>query len=217
MGLLLRLVAALARNAIPFYGVLVLGWAPGTLVVLFVFDVALTVAATTLRVRAHEIASRDPRHRDPAAYRALPGITMETLRGVFWRDYFEFAFTRAVILGIMAYAFPLILTLKFPAQRPWLLPDWTAVAIGVAGLIVGHALAWLGDSGRRAQIPFASLHAAARAGYAEVLLLCALVMGGCFAVLAFEDVRAVGYVLIGLKLAADLATAALSRNEAGGN
>jgi hypothetical protein len=211
MGLVLRLVAALARNAIPVYGVLALGWTPGTLVVLFVIDVVILVVATSLRIRAHQAASQDGRHRDRAAYRELPGIRMDTLRGVFWRDYFEFAFTRAVMLGIMAYAFPLLITIKFPAQRPWLLPDWTAVALGTAGVLVGHALAWLGDSGRLARVPFADLHAAARAGYAQVLMLCALVMAGSFAALAFEDVRLVGYVLVILKLASDLADACLRR------
>lgn len=204
LNLVQRLLAAFARNAIPLYGVAALGWAPGTLVLLFVIDVVLSIAVTSLRIRAHEAATRNPKHRQPAAYRKLPGITMETPRGVFWRDYFEFAFTRAVMLSIMAYAFPLIITLKFPSQRPLLLPEWTALAMGAAGMVVVHWLDWLGERGRLASVPFATVYAAARGGYGQVLLLAALVMGGCFASLHFKDVRAIGYVLVALKLIADL-------------
>lgn len=209
--IVLRLIAVLALNAIPFYGVLVLGWTPGTLVLLFAFDVMLSIIGTSLRIRRHERDTGDPQHRLPDRYRRLPGIAMETLRGVFWRDFFDFAFSRAVILGMFAYGFPLIATIKFPAQRHAMVPDWTALALGAAVTLAVQVLAWASEAGRLRHLPFAAVQREARACYVQVLLLCAIVMVGMFAVLGTQDVRAIAYVLIGLKLATDAVLSATAR------
>lgn len=205
------LLIAVLQNALPAWGVFALGWHPGTLLMLFWFDNVVGTLAQSLTIRHHQQLTADPAHVDPARYANLGAIVMRGHYRRFWLDYLGQAFGGATLLGMFALGLPLVLALKQPERLPALRPDLSALLLSAFALLALHALDAWHRRATLAQLPFAALHRAARARYAQVVLLSLVVLAGSFAVLGSEDPRALAWVLIGFKLAFDVGFAARGR------
>jgi hypothetical protein len=198
---------AVLQNALPAWGVFALGWHPGTLLMLFWFDNVVGTLAQSLTIRRHQQLTADPAHVDPARYANLGAIVMRGHYRRFWLDYLGQAFGAAMLLGMFALGLPFVLALKHPERLPALRPETSALLLAVAALLALHALDFRRMRTAVAGWSFAALHRAARARYAQVVLLSLVVLAGSFAVLGSEDPRALAAVLLGFKLVFDVAFA----------
>lgn len=175
----LHLLFTLAVNAIPAYGVFVLGWSVGVLLILFWFENMLGVALAALRLR---------------------------LRAEKASEYLSSAMPGALAHGVFALALPFAFGQESPDNAALWLPRLDELRIGAAlialAMLLDLLLVLLGASGRSAE----AAQAQADARYSRVIVLHLVIIFGAVAAAQFDSPYGMLAVMVALKTAVDVGT-----------
>jgi hypothetical protein len=184
----LHLAFALAVNAIPAYGVFVLGWSVGVLLILFWFENVLGVALAALRLRLQ---------RGDA------------------RAYLGNSVPVALAHGVFALLLPFAFAQRSAESEALWWPRLDAVLIGAAlialAMLLELLLALVGRASRRAAA--AQAHADAR--HSRVVVLHLVIIFGAIAAAVSESPYGMLAVMVGLKAAVDVGSTWSRRAGAG--
>lgn len=189
---------------VPAVGILWFGWSAGTLLAVFVAEAIAQCAVMVLRIRAHERATSDARHRNRGAYRRWGKWELPARNGRFILDYGANAGVSCVGFGFVIAVIVLATRHEYPALAPLMYPEWSQAAIGAAAAVI-VALLDLRPSLRQSTTQdFHALHEAAMHRLATVWGMILLVMFSPMLIDSLGSPIAVSLGLIAVKAFADL-------------
>jgi hypothetical protein len=192
----LRILLALATNAVPLVGVLRFGWSAPTVLVLFWCETVMLGMGNGVRVAVHRRLTHDPGHWTAGGASFLRKSVGSLL---------AFSFFHALFLGV----FLGIANSNQIGDRSWL-PDWAAVLHGVEAVALVTVGGLVADLVTIAELPFALLRQRVDGAFGRVLVLHLTIIFGTMATIAFQSPLAPLCVLIALKALADV-TAAMDK------
>lgn len=181
--------------AVPFYGVLALGWSIATLTILISIECLVSFGPMCLRILRHERLTQDPRHRQRSVYGRFGSWTMPASYGRFVADYALRGVVGALALVGASCIMPLIYRKEFPELAPLMQVDWQGVAWGTAALAGLAALESAVQWRRWGGEPFPELH---RAAGVPFLLMIGLILVTMFAPLLVDWIRQPLVLLLGV-------------------
>jgi hypothetical protein len=198
-----RLYVILAA-VVPAAGILWLGWSAGTLLAVFVAEAMVECALMVLRIRAHERATADARHRNRGAYRRWGKWELPARYRRFILDYGINAAVSCVGFGFVIAIIVLATKQEYPALAPLMYPAWSQVAIGAAAAVAVALLELSSSLRHSARQDFRDLHDAAMHRLATVWGMTLLVMFSPLLIDTLGSPVAVSLGLIAVKAFADL-------------
>lgn len=208
MGLL-DLLFVLVLNAVPLYGVYVLGWSAITVLLLYWFENLLTAVTTSIRIRLHRDWTRKRGHwrakQLSSSFGRIDGSS------TLLADYASAAFTFTIVHGVFVALFVAFGRHLHAGDPLWQLsPAQFAQGAACFALAAGVDLA--GDLRTLRLRPFAWIKAYARRRLLRVVVLQLVIILGMAAVDASDGPVGVVCLLIIAKTLADVFGSRFERN-----
>jgi len=186
-------VFVLLVNAVPLYGVKVLGWSIGTVLILYWLENLLVALFTCARIALHRALTRKAGHFRGG--RAASGLLA---------DYAPVALVFTLVHGIFVVAIVFIVGANRPDMAGWPF-SYEQFRYGALQMLAVLALDFLVDALTMRARPFAWIKAYAGQRLGRVLILHLGIIFGMWAMFATDSPLGVLYVIIGLKTLWELA------------
>jgi hypothetical protein len=184
--MLLHLLFVALGAAVPFYGVLALGWSIATLTILISIECLVSFGPMCLRILRHERLTQDPRHRQRSVYGRFGKWIMPASYGRFVADYALRGVVGALALVGASCMMPLIYRKEFPELAHLMQVDWQGVAWGAAAIAGVAAMESAVQWRLWGREPFPDLH---RTAGVPFLLMIGLILGTLFSPLLVDWIR----------------------------
>lgn len=199
----LHVLFALLINAVPLYGIKVLGWSIGTVLVLYWLENLLVAVFTCARIWAHRLLTRAPGH-----YRSGQLATIEdhgrVVKSTLLSEYAGIAFPFTLVHGVFVLGIVFIIGGDRSGAVEWQF-SYDQFRYGALQMLVVLGAAFLVDllSMRRRTFEWIRDYAAQRLG--RVLILHLGIIFGMWAMAKTDSPIGVLYAIIGLKTLWDIA------------
>lgn len=195
-------VLALLINVVPLVGVLYFHWSAINVLVLYWFENLLIGFCTLIRLFAHRAWTRKRgywRHSNRLGIQVNDKPAEMGLIGEYAIATFGFTLAHGVFVGAIA----LIVHQNYPDQAMWQL-SWQQVLRGALAIAVFLGIELVVDLTRIRGASFAALREYAQARMGRVIVLHLAIIFGMFAMAMSHSPMGILYVLIGIKICADL-------------
>jgi len=201
----LNLVFVLLINAVPVYGVLVVGWSATTVLVLYWLENLLTAVATCLRIAVHRSWTQKRGHYRAGQLGVVRGKSAVT-GGTFLGEYAAAAFVFTLAHGVFVGFLALMLGANRPDDPRWQFStaQFRFGATAMAAFVAANLVTDLPSLPTRS---FAWLRAYVQQRLGRVLVLHLTIIFGMLAMALTESPFGLLYVLVGLKTLVDVAGA----------
>jgi hypothetical protein len=201
----LNLLFVLLVNAVPLYGVNVLGWSVGTILLLYWFENLLGAVFDTARIMLHRALTHKEGHWRRGA---LGGIDINGEHKTYGlaREYAVSAFSFTLVHGIFMFAIVFMFGPAMADAAHW---RFSFHQFGLGALLIAVALManFLVDSTTMRARSFASIKSYAQQRLGLVTLMHLTLIFGACAMVVTDAPAAVLYVLIAMKTLWDIGTA----------
>ncbi len=199
----LNLLFVLLANAVPLYGIQLLGWSATTVLVLYWFENLLVAVFTCIRIAAHRRLTRKRGHWRPGQLGLLVNGKPSTsgLLGEYATMAFVFTLAHGVFIGMIT----LFAGDKHPDDAIW---QFSGVQFrqGAGWIATVLALELLIDLGGIKSLSYAALKNQVQVRMGRIFVLHLTIILGMFAMMATDSFYAVLYTLIAFKTLWELAT-----------
>jgi hypothetical protein len=199
----LNLLFVLLVNAVPLYGIRVLGWSIGTVLLLYWVENLLVAVFTCARIALHRALTRKAGHWRTGQ---LGGVSVNGRPKSFGMlgEYAVIAFPFTLVHGIFVVAIVFIIGANKPELADWRF-SYEQFRYGALQMLAVLGVDFLVDALTMRSRSFAWIKAYVGQRMGRVLVLHLAIIFGMGAMAMTESPLAVLYVLIGLKTLWDLA------------
>jgi len=199
----LNLLFVLLANAVPLYGVKMLGWSATTVLVLYWFENLLIAVFTCIRIAAHRMLTRKRGHWRPGQLGLLVNgkPSKAGLLGEYATMSFVFTLAHGVFIGMIV----VFIGSEHADDAIWQFSgaQFRQGAVWIASVL---ALELALDLASIRMLSYAALKSAVQARVGRVFVLQLTIILGMFAMLATKSPFAILYALIAFKTAWEMAT-----------
>ena len=197
----MNILFVLLVNAVPLYGVTVLGWSAGTVLMLYWLENLLVAMFTCARIALHRKLTRKRGHWRAGQLGRFGGRSDGPgLLGEYASLAILFTLVHGVFVAVVVFMVgvdrPDVVGWKFSGEQ---------FLVGALQMLAVLSLDFLVDAARMRSRSFAWIKAYARQRTGRVLILHLAIVFGMFGMVASDSPLVILYVLIGLKTLWNLA------------
>lgn len=208
----LHILFALLINAVPLYGIKVLGWSIGTVLLLYWLENLLVAVFTCARIVAHRAITRKAGHFRSSQLGGVSVNGKPTNWGLLG-EYAVIAFPFTLVHGVFVFAIVFLIGHNKPDAVDWQF-SYEQFRYGALQMLAVLAIDFVVDllTMRSRSFAWIKAHVGQRMG--RVLILHLGIIFGMWAMAATDSPIGVLYVIVGLKTLWDLAMSGASERSA---